>query len=153
MLLLVKIENGLVEDEQLINLKEIISEFVASFQELFADKELEVSCGLENKEIRANSYLIEVLLNNLISNAIRHNISRGKIKLILNQEGLTIQNTGKNMALNDKEIFRRFNKSADSEGSGLGLTIARQICENYHYKFSYSFCPPFHTFKIDFNPA
>ncbi len=153
MLLLVKIENGLVEDEQLINLKEIISEFVASFQELFADKELEVSCGLENKEIRANSYLIEVLLNNLISNAIRHNIGRGKIKLILNHEGLTIQNTGKNMALNEKEIFRRFNKSADSEGSGLGLTIARQICENYHYKFSYSFCPPFHTFKIDFNPA
>lgn len=153
MLLLVKIENGLIEDEQVINLKEIVTEIVASFQELFLDKELEVSCRLENKEVRANNYLIEVLLNNLISNAIRHNCTGGKIKLTLNQQSLTLQNTGKNLALNDKEIFRRFNKSAESEGSGLGLTIAKQICENYHYQFSYAFHPPFHTFKIDFKPA
>ena len=153
MLLLVKIENGLIEDEHVINLKEIITELIASFQELFSDKELEVSCELENKEIKANNYLIEVLLNNLISNAIRHNCVQGKIKLTLTEESLIIQNTGKNIALNDKEIFRRFNKSSESEGSGLGLTIAKQICENYRYPFSYTFQSPFHTFKIDFQPA
>lgn len=153
MLLLVKIENGLVEEEHVISLKEMVTELIASFQELFLDKELEVSCELENKEIRANNYLIEVLLNNLLSNAIRHNCANGKIKLALTEKSLTIQNTGKNLALNDKEIFRRFNKSPTSEGSGLGLTIAKQICENYRYPFSYAFYPPFHTFKIDFGPA
>ncbi|MEX8548317.1 MAG: sensor histidine kinase [Mucilaginibacter sp.] len=153
MLLLVKIENGLIEEEQMISLKEMVTETIASFQELFLDKDLEVGCELENKEIRANNYLIEVLLNNLIGNAIRHNYANGKIKLTLNHDCLMIQNTGKNMALNDKEIFRRFNKSSGSEGSGLGLTIAKQICENYHYQFSYAFYPPFHTFKIHFQPA
>lgn len=153
MLLLVKIENGLIEDEHVINLKEMVAEQLASFKELFLDKGLEVTCELGNKEIRANNYLIEVLLNNLIGNAIRHNFSGGEIKLTLNENSLTVQNTGKNLALNDKEIFRRFNKSSESEGSGLGLTIAKQICENYRYPFSYTFCPPFHTFKIDFQPA
>ncbi|MVN21417.1 sensor histidine kinase [Mucilaginibacter arboris] len=149
MLLLVKIENGLVEEEHVINLKEMITERLASFQELFLDKELAVSLELESKAIRANNYLIEILLNNILSNAIRHNNFGGKIKVILNQKSLVIQNTGTNLALNNKEIFRRFNKSTESEGSGLGLTIAKQICENYHYQFSYAFYPPFHNFKID----
>jgi signal transduction histidine kinase len=121
MLLLVKIENGLVKDEQQINLKETVTELLASFQELFADKEIEVNSQLENVVIKANNYLIEVLLNNLIGNAIRHNSVGGKIRVILNSKSLIIQNTGKNQALNDKEIFRRFNKSVESEGSGLDL--------------------------------
>lgn len=151
MLLLVKIENGLVQEGQSINLKEIVAELVASFQELFADKQLEVDCRLEDKKIRADNYLIEVLLNNLIGNAIRHNHPGGKINLILDQESLSIKNTGKGLGLDEKEIFKRFSKSAESEGSGLGLTISRQICENYNYRLSYFFDAPFHTFKISFN--
>lgn len=90
MLLLVKIKNGLVEEEHVINLKETVIELIVSFQELFLDKELKVSCELENKETKANNYLIEMLLNDLLNNAICHNCANGKIKLTLTEKSLII---------------------------------------------------------------
>jgi two-component system, OmpR family, sensor histidine kinase QseC len=150
MLLLVKIENRLVEDNQLINLRLSIEEMATQFEEIFHDKALKVNCVLNDKELRASSYLVDILLNNLLSNAIRHNYKGGEINIKLTNEQLLIQNTGTSAPLQNEQIFTRFHKSSDSEGSGLGLTISRQICENLKFKLEYTFEGIYHTFTVRF---
>ncbi|MDB5124979.1 MAG: yedV [Mucilaginibacter sp.] len=150
LLLLVKIENRLLHDQEMINFRELLEEMIAQFDEIFQDKNLKVSYTLNDKEIYATRYLVEILLSNLISNAIRHNYNGGEININLTNERLVISNTGGDMALPDEKIFTRFHKSSASEGSGLGLTISRQICENFNFSLNYQFQPPFHIFTIEF---
>ncbi|WP_461448510.1 ATP-binding protein [Mucilaginibacter sp.] len=110
-----------------------------------------MSHTIGEKLIFANQYLIEILLNNLISNAIRHNYVGGEVKVILNQEKLLISNTGTNSKLLADDIFKRFYKSSASEGSGLGLTISRQICENLDFYLDYNYSDPYNSFIVSFN--
>jgi len=151
LLLLVKIENHLVEGNVTINLRAVIDELIIQFEEIFLDKQLKVSCDLKDKEVTANPYLIDVLLNNLLSNAIRHNNTGGEIKIRLTIEQLSIKNTGENEAIQKDHLFKRFQKSSSSEGSGLGLTISREICENLGFSLVYDFADNYHIFTVKFN--
>lgn len=150
LLLLVKIENNLVEDDQIIDLKYLIETKISQFKELFVNKDIALECHLTEKEIKVSPYLIDVLLNNLLSNAIRHTNINGEVKLTLTSTALTISNKGEKEPLNKNEIFKRFNKSANSEGSGLGLTISKQICEIYKFDLQYVYQAPYHCFTIVF---
>jgi signal transduction histidine kinase len=149
LLLLVKIENRLLQDEQQINLKSLVEAMIVQFDEIFADKELKITYDLDNKEVYANRYLMEILLSNLINNAIRHNYKGGELIINLTEERLIIQNTGEDLPLTDR-IFTRFHKSSGSEGSGLGLTISKQICENFNFSLNYQFKTPYHIFTVSF---
>ncbi|WP_295671451.1 HAMP domain-containing sensor histidine kinase [uncultured Mucilaginibacter sp.] len=150
LLLLVKIENRLLHERQKINLRELTEEMVTQFEEIFQDKDLKVTSSLTDKEIYASPYLTEVLLSNLISNAIRHNYNGGEVVISLTADSLVVQNTGNGAELNEEKIFTRFHKSSGSEGSGLGLTISKQICENFGFSLKYSFEGLYHTFAVDF---
>jgi len=150
LLLLVKIENKLMHDRQQLNLLDLAEEMTSQFEEIFSDKELKVTCNLHHKEIYANRYLTEILLSNLISNAIRHNYIGGEIIISLDNEGLIIQNTGDSEPLSAEKIFTRFHKSSHSEGSGLGLTISRQICESFGFKLEYFYDQGYHVFEVIF---
>jgi signal transduction histidine kinase len=150
LLLLVKIENRLLHEQLQINLKELTEQMISQFEEIFQDKEIRLTYNLDDKEIYASHYLVEILVSNLINNAIRHNYRGGSIHIALTDQSLIIQNTGENAPLAEEKIFTRFHKSSKSEGSGLGLTICQQICENFNYTLNYSFQNNHHTFTIAF---
>ncbi|WP_214070391.1 HAMP domain-containing sensor histidine kinase [Mucilaginibacter sp. dw_454] len=150
LLLLVKIENRLFQEWQSIDLKMMIEEMIVQFEEIYQDKQLTLTCHFEAKEILASPYLIEVLLSNLITNAIRHNYEGGSIRIELTPAHFIISNTGAREPLPVEDIFTRFHKSSGSEGSGLGLTISRQICENFDLLLTYRFDSPYHQFIINF---
>lgn len=150
LLLLVKIENRLLHERQQINLQELAEEMIMQFEEIFQDKELKVSYTLNDKEIYASHYLTDVLLSNLISNAIRHNYKGGEVVINLTGDSLVVQNTASTAELSEEQIFARFHKSSGSEGSGLGLTISKQICENFGFSLKYSFEGVYHTFTVAF---
>jgi len=150
LLLLVKIENKLLNDRQHLDLNELIEELLYQLEDIFSDKKITVTSILGEKEVEAGAYLIDILLNNLVINAVRHNIEGGEIIINLTAENLTIKNTGENIALNPENIFTRFHKSSHSEGSGLGLTISKQICESLGYQLIYSYEAPYHIFTVNF---
>ena len=150
LLLLAKIENKLLHELARIDLKALIQEKLNQFEEIYQDKNIVVNAVLNEKEIYASPYLAEVLLNNLINNAIRHNHNVGRIMIELNDEQLVIQNTGDEPELNSEKIFTRFHKSSRSEGSGLGLTISKQICESFNFKLEYTYTGIYHTFTVRF---
>ena len=151
LLLLVKIENKLQGDKAYIDLRSLLEETLVQFEEIFQDKKLIVDHKIGEKLIFANQYLIVILLNNLISNAIRHNYMGGKVEITLDSDKLIIGNTGTNTNLLEEDIFKRFYKSSKSEGSGLGLTISKQICENFGYSIKYEYLEPYNSFIVNFN--
>jgi len=150
LLLLVKIENNLIADNDTLNLNQLINDKLKQFQELTASKEIRIYAEISNKEVIVSKHLMDILLNNLLSNAIRHNQIKGNINIYLTDEKFIIQNSGLKGPLNSISIFDRFQKGSTSEGAGLGLTIVKNICNVYGWDIKYSFVNNLHTFSIIF---
>ncbi len=151
MLLLTKIENKLITDQESLDLKVLVEEACNEFQDLAAAKNLQIKLNMEDATIVISKTLLDILLGNLLGNAIRHNYNGGEIIISLNNKELIIENTGKAEPLDETAVFQRFHKSPESEGSGLGLTLARQICENYGFQLFYSYQYHLHHFSVRFN--
>lgn len=94
--------------------------------------------------VAANRSLIDILVSNLLSNAIRHNVSGGEVRVALSTELLMVENTGRAQALPADQLFVRFRPGPERmPGSvGLGLSIARQICETCGFLLSYHYEDP-----------
>lgn len=150
LLLLVKIDNNLLQDTEKLNVKNIIQEKEQQFQEMIANKDIQLDTELADLEINASRYLIDVLINNLFSNAIRHNKNSGKIKIELSGSRLQFKNTGDPTPLQEEAVFERFYKGRTSDGTGLGLAIIKNICSLYHCEIKYVFEQEMHCFCIDF---
>lgn len=150
LLLLVKIENNLITDVDELDMGQLIGEKIRQFQELSLSKAIVTNSEPTLKMVKVSKYLVDILLNNLFSNAIRHNISGGTINIYLTEEQLTFQNTGAARPLAGDRIFDRFQKGNNSEGAGLGLTIVKNICNTYNWTLQYEYKGGFHTFSIQF---
>lgn len=88
----------------------------------------------EPAEIRGNQELIGILLSNLIGNAIKFTPDSGRVSVVIkhSREGslLCVQDTGPGIP-EDKKIwvFERLNRVSKGVGSGLGLSISKEICQ------------------------
>jgi signal transduction histidine kinase len=149
LLLLARIENRQFEESVSINLREKIEDKLAEFQELWQDKGLRVITSLQEVSVVMNGVLADVLLNNLLSNATRHNKQGGDIRIELQNHQLIISNTGADGALDEHQLFTRFYKaSPSSDNNGLGLSIVRQICEVSGFRVEYNFKKEMHEFGV-----
>ena len=150
LLLLVKIENDLIQEDELLNLKSLLLEKAHQFQEMIQSKYIDLEIKADDLEIKASKYLIDILINNLFSNAIRHNAVPEKIRISLTGRKLLFQNSGENNPLREELMFERFYKGRSSDGTGLGLALIKNICSKYKYKLAYQFVDHLHTFSIEF---
>ena len=91
-------------------------------------------------------HLAGILINNLFSNAVNHNVINGSISIQADQNEITICNTGPASELADETIFDRFVKG-NSKSYGLGLAIVKQICDTHHLEIHYS-KNEFHCFRV-----
>jgi signal transduction histidine kinase len=151
LLLLSKIENQQFVDKAEIDFCQLIQSRVEYLEELFALKQIEVSINLEEKVVfTINPLLAEILINNLLSNALRHNIENGKVSISSGNQEITISNTGKSAGMDVSRLFQRFAKqTVSNESNGLGLAIAFEICKTNHLELNYSFSNKKHHFTIN----
>lgn len=148
LLLLIKLDNQLIKDDEELNLKILLSAKTLQFQELMLAKNITITYQLVDRKIIASKYLLDILLNNLFSNAIRHNYQDGEIDITLTNDRLIFKNTGKAAVLRDDQIFERFKKSKESQGTGMGLTLVKNICLYYDFDIHYSYAGTYHIFTI-----
>ncbi len=150
LLLLSKIENQQFVEKSDIDFCQLIQSRVEYLEELFAMKQIEVDLYLEKQVIfTINPLLAEILINNLLSNALRHNVEKGKIIISSDNQEFTISNTGKTTELDVTKLFQRFSKlSASTDSNGLGLAIASEICKNNHLELKYSYSDEMHHLKL-----
>ena len=100
--------------------------------------------------VEGNRILIEIMLTNLLMNSLRHTETGAKIELSLSSAELLISNTGL-YALDEKKLFGRFSTaSSHTPGSGLGLSIVKEICNRYGWTVGYQFVEQRHVFKVGF---
>ncbi len=150
LLLLSKIENQQFVDQSEIDMCQLVRSKLEYLEELFALKQIEVTVRLEEQVIfTMNPLLAEILINNLLSNALRHNIKKGKIIISSGDQEIAISNTGEQAAMDVSRLFRRFAKQVtSSESNGLGLAIANEICKNYHLQLTYNYLDGMHQMTI-----
>jgi len=121
------------------SLSDLVSDTLESFTELANQQEiiLEGNVDLDVDPVHMDTQAIGRVLNNLISNALRHS-SRGRVSVWVRRSDqgveVTISDTGEGIRSEDLEhIFERFYRGDASRsrnrgsGAGLGLAIARGI--------------------------
>ncbi|EPK6161877.1 quorum sensing histidine kinase QseC [Providencia stuartii] len=85
--------------------------------------------------------LLAILLRNLLHNAIRYGKAGGKVDIVLNKDHLTIHDDGQGVTQDVlKRLGERFYRPPGQEktGSGLGLSIAKQIAELHHFRLAFA---------------
>jgi signal transduction histidine kinase len=150
LLLLTKIENHQFTHSDSIDMAPLIEEKLAQLEDPLRDRHLVVRKDLDRLHLPINGYLADILLNNLLLNAIRHNQDGGDLSIRLRESSLRITNSGPALSFDPVTIFDRFVKGTHSGGTGLGLAIVRQICDNYHFELSYGYIDQRHTIDIQF---
>ncbi len=152
LLLLSKIENKQFPNNSTLLLNELINQIIADFEAFMEYKEISISfTAKEQTTLEMDPSLANVLISNLIRNAIFHNKAGGNIEIEVNQHNLTIWNTGINQPLDHSTLFDQFYKSTDtSEGTGLGLAIVKAICNLYNYTITYTYHQEKHCFEVNF---
>jgi signal transduction histidine kinase len=150
--LLTKIDNHEFNNTEKLNLSEILGALLKEYEELLILKKITLSMDLaKDIEISGDRVLVQIMLTNLITNAIRHNIESGKINLTLSSNTFVIWNSGLPTDVNPLDLFNRFEKSNQHINSlGLGLSIVKKIVENYNYNISYQVEEDRHMLTLKF---
>ncbi len=148
--LLTKIQNREFVDREDLNLTQTVENLIYDFQELFSLKELQLRKELEeNVPIYMDSNLLDMLLTNLLQNAVRHNVENGEIEILLQERELVIRNTGPAPQVDPALLFHRFKKSNQSaESLGLGLAIVDKICAVSQLSIDYEYADGWHNFRL-----
>lgn len=148
LLLLAKIDNKQFDSET-FHLNEVLNQSLEILQEHFEQKNISVKTEIsDNVKVNGNIGLTEVLINNLILNAIRHTSINGSILIRLSQSEFEVSNSGTGK-LNGDLLFKRFSRfSKDNNGSGLGLAIVQEICKSQNWTINYRFENNNHIFSV-----
>lgn len=121
------------------SLSDLVSDTLESFSELAKQQEITLEGQVESDvdPVLMDTQAIGRVLNNLLSNALRHTPARGRVSLWVRRAAqgveVTVSDTGEGIRAQDlPHIFERFYRgdaarSRNRGGAGLGLAIARGI--------------------------
>jgi signal transduction histidine kinase len=153
LLLISKIENQVFHEKNMVSLKQIVVKGLEGYKEIMLLKKIRVDIDARNEAIvEMNEVLAEVLISNLLSNAVRFNIDGGFIKCHIDNMFLTVSNTGLPMTTDPEDLFNRFHKSNDNPQSvGLGLSIVKQITESYGMVITYTCHNAIHEIRLRYH--
>ncbi len=152
LLLLTKIENRQFTKHKPVDIKILLDELLCNYEELITQKNLTLEINIDDEIIiNANPELIELLLRNVLSNAVKHNVNDGVLKVCLSKNRLCAANTGPTPKEDVSRYFERFHKqNGGSTSLGLGLAIIKEICEVNDFECDYLFEDGLHIMKILF---
>jgi signal transduction histidine kinase len=152
LMLLTRIENRQFKEEKNINLREVIEKLAEELSELAEIREIKIIKKIDvDYFININPGLIEILVRNLLTNAIRYCDSDGLIEISLINNEMSFSNSGRPLSVPVDLLFERFKKNVqESDSLGLGLAIVRSICNIYNLQIEYKYNENKHIFKIIF---
>lgn len=140
LLLLARFENQKQNiNNESIYLNALLLDQITRFSDKIATKKITINTNFSSEfYINSDSYMVSIIISNLISNAIKYTNNHGEISIILSQNSesllFTIIDNGIGIAKNDLDkVFHSFYR-ADSlnnttiKGTGLGLSIVKRLC-------------------------
>lgn len=113
------IEN-LKDDEEIICIKNELSRVLQKYDVLIHQKELRIQNDVKDETMYIGKTALNIILSNLISNAINYSYEKGMIQIGIEQDYFYIQNK---------------QDPTQPKGNGLGLYIVRNLLDNYKMKY------------------
>lgn len=152
LLILSKIENQQYSQKEEIQINDVVNNQLEIFEEFMASKNLTISKNLSlDVKVTANPLLFDMVVSNLISNAIKHNYENGGIEIQTNELYISVANTGRPTSISSEALFERFKKDSNStESFGLGLAIVKKVCDVSGWDIKHSFSDNKHYFTLYF---
>jgi signal transduction histidine kinase len=150
LLLISRIDNQVFHEKKTVSLKHITENSLENYKEIMRLKMIKVEfIASDDALVEMNEVLAEVLISNILSNAVRFNLDGGFINCKIDKKHLIISNSGLPLTTNPDDLFRRFHKNSDHPQSvGLGLSIVKKITDNYGMLISYTYKDSIHTIQL-----
>ena len=120
------------------NLSEALSRCILDFDARLEEKDIDLEVSLDqNLLLASDEALLDLVWNNLISNAVKFTPAGGRVKISLRQERecavVTVADSGCGMdAETLRHIFDKFYQADSShatQGNGLGLALAKRVAD------------------------
>ena len=122
-----------------IGIIELIKQALGEFEDKFKDKKLEIIKEFPKKElkVKADSRYMYRIIENLFSNIAKYALDNSRVyvdvKEVNGKIKIEIKNISKErLNISEEELMQRFvrgDKARTTEGSGLGLSIARSLAK------------------------
>jgi two-component system sensor histidine kinase TctE len=134
MLALAKIEQVQAQGPmQPIALADVVSEVALDLAPLIAARGIDFELAAEPATVTGHDWMLREMTRNLLANALRETPQGGRLVVTVGmQDGqplLRISDTGPGLRGDAAALFEPFHTGHPSDGSGLGLTICRSICD------------------------
>jgi two-component system sensor histidine kinase/response regulator len=131
------------EKIQEVDLAEVASEAIVTVQPYAIQMDVNINLDIRSDvKMMADPDDIEIVFNNLISNAVKYNKIGGKAEIVIdssdNEAIIVFSDSGIGITKDDTEnLFTEFvriknEKTRNISGSGLGLSIVKKVIELYH---------------------
>lgn len=122
-----------------IALNSIVLDVVSRFSTTIESKNIKIKTEFfKDFTIKSDHYLLSIVLNNLVSNALKYSINNGDLAIKIVEENNKVKceiiDTGIGIPEADlQKIFEQFYRSnagnhPEIKGTGLGLSIVRRLC-------------------------
>lgn len=125
-------------DEEIIIINDVLNDVLTKYSLLLNKKNISLNNYLKNETIYMGKTAIEMVLSNLISNAVKYSDENGVINIGVNDGWFYIENSYKEKdELDVNKIFEiHFDLNKENQ-NGLGLYIVRNILSNYGAKYKF----------------
>lgn len=133
-----KLENQkILPEKKKFRLDESLAECILAFEDALEKKKIELSCDIEEMEIFSSQSYLELVWNNLISNAVKFTNEGGTIAITLKKQGknavVSVSDNGCGISAEAGErLFDKFYQAETShahEGNGLGLALVKKVID------------------------
>jgi len=148
--LLFKIDHHHYSSSGLFYPSQGISRQLDNLNDLIEQKQLKLSTRLPSDiTVMMDPSLGDILVHNLVKNAIVHNQQGGILEIDLRPGRLKVINQGPELSYPTDHYFSEFVKGSDSKGLGLGLALIRKICEVSDLSIKYTCTGGLHQFEVE----
>jgi two-component system sensor histidine kinase VicK len=138
LLMLARSEHHVMSPYMPVNMVEIVKNVARKMNSLAVKGGVKINCITRRNEyvINGDKLALERVFLNILQNAITHTPQDGFILVEIGEDTdhvvVAVQDTGKGINAEDLPyVFERFYKGQNSQGTGLGLPIIKEIIDNH----------------------
>lgn len=128
-----------------VNMKKVIEFGLKKYSLDIEQKKVDLKLELEDLEIKTDIKIFNIILNNLLTNALTYMDDKKKLEIYLKNNSLVVENSADTISDEVMEkIFNPFYKIDSSRnrkygGTGLGLSIVKNLLEALNLKYSFTY--------------
>lgn len=126
----------LKNDEEILKISDILNKVLKKYEILINQKKITVNNLISDEKIYIGETALNIILSNLIGNAVKYSGKSGAINIGFSEEWLYIENSKADLHM-DKE-----------NSNGLGLYIVSNLLDNYKIKYKVVQNDKYFVFKI-----